>query len=454
MTDRPHRVSALLTDLYELTMAAGYFSEKMLAPATFSLFVRSRPKNWGYLVCAGLDDALSYLENLRFTGPEIDYLKGTGLFADDFLAFLSDLRFTGDVRAMREGEIFFAGEPILEVSAPVIEAQFVETYLINALHLQSMICTKASRCIHAAEGRPLIDFALRRTHGEDAGMKVARSSHIAGFSATSNTLAGMRYGIPISGTMAHSYITAFDDEIEAFRAFARAHPGNTTLLIDTYDTLSGARKACEVGREMKARGQKLRGVRLDSGDMAALSRQVRAILDEAGLGDTQVLASSGFDEYKIADALGAGALIDGFGVGTNMGVSRDAPSIDMAYKLVEYDGRPALKLSEDKVTSPCAKQVFRAFDGDGFFDHDVMALHDEDPPPGTEPLLIEVMREGERVFSETLDDARARCAAYVKRLPKTVARITAPADYIIVESEGLKRKIDEGRGRARDQIGD
>lgn len=452
MTNESDRISALLTDLYELTMAAGYFSEKMSAPATFSLFIRTHPKNWGYFVCAGLDDALEYLENLRFAEIEIDYLKRTALFADDFLDFLSGLRFTGDVMAMKEGEIFFANEPVLEVTAPIIEAQIVETYLINAMHLQSMICTKASRCISAAAGRPLIDFALRRAHGADAGMKVARSSHIAGFAATSNVLAGMRYGIPISGTMAHSYIAAFGDEIDAFRAFARAHADNTVLLIDTYDTLSGARKACEVGLEMKARGQKLRGLRLDSGDMAALSRSVRAILNEAGLEDVLVFASGGFDEYRIAEALADGALIDGFGVGTNMGVSSDSPSLDMAYKLVEYDGRPTLKLSADKETLPGAKQVFRITDGDGLAGRDVIALREEEPPHGGQPLLVDVMKSGARVFGGTLDGARGRCAASMGSFPEGVTRIAAPDEYAVVESEGLKQESTKARRLAGEQI--
>jgi nicotinate phosphoribosyltransferase len=446
MADKSDRMSALLTDLYELTMAAGYFSEKMTAPATISLFIRNQPKNWGYFVCAGLEDALTYLENLRFTEAELEYLQGTRIFDDDFLDFLSRLRFSGDVRAMKEGEIFFAGEPILEVTAPIIEAQIVETCLINAMHLGSMICTKASRCVGAAAGRPVVDFSLRRTHGADAGMMVARSSYIAGFRATSNVLAGYRHGIPISGTMAHSYITAFDDELEAFRAFARAHPDNAVLLIDTYDTLSGARKACQVGLEMRKRGQKLQGVRLDSGDMAMLSRHVRAILDDAGLHDTLVLASSGFDEYKIGDVLAAGALIDGFGVGTNMGVSRDAPSVDMAYKLVDYDGRSVLKLSADKVTLPGAKQVFRALDDGDLFDHDIIALRDEGPPPKCKPLLGDVMKKGKRMFEEGLEDAMKRCVVSLARLPRD------PEDYRIHESQGLKRDIEETQHRAEGQI--
>jgi nicotinate phosphoribosyltransferase len=283
-------------------------------------------------------------------------------------------------------------------------------------------------------------------------MKVARSSYIAGFRATSNVLAGERLGIPISGTMAHSYITAFAEEIEAFRAFARTHPDNTVLLIDTYDTLSGARKACEVGLEMKARGQKLRGVRLDSGDMAALSRSVRETLDAAGLQDTLVLASGGFDEYKIADALAAGALIDGFGVGTNMGVSADSPSLDMAYKLVEYDGGSTLKLSADKVTSPGAKQVFRAAGPGGLYERDIIALRGEAPPPGAEPLLREVMKHGKRVSRQTLDEARERLAASLDKLADGVARIIDPQEYAVVESEGLKQETTRATRRAEEQI--
>ncbi|NQU08539.1 MAG: nicotinate phosphoribosyltransferase [Candidatus Abyssubacteria bacterium] len=452
MAEEPNHISALLTDLYELTMAAGYYNEQMFAPATFSLFIRNHPKDWGYFVSGGLDDALNYLENFHFTKGDIDYLRGAGIFSGDFLDFLAALRFTGDVRAMKEGEIFFANEPMLEVTAPIIEAQIAETFLINAVHLQTLICTKASRCIKAAQGRALIDFALRRTHGADAGMKVARSSYIAGFKGTSNVLAGRRYGIPISGTMAHSYITAFDDEIDAFRAFARAHPDNTVLLIDTFDTLSGARKACEVGREMKKRGEKLRGVRLDSGNMAKLSNQVRTILDEAGLEHTMIFASSGFDEYTIADVLARGALIDGFGVGTNMGVSKDAPSVDMAYKLVEYDGRPVLKLSAEKVTLPAGKQVFRSLGDDGRFERDTIALYDEKAAAGEAALLARVMDKGKRIFSETLDDARRRCAASLARLPEGVARISDPAVYVPLESRALKEITKSVRHRAMMQI--
>ncbi|RJP74635.1 MAG: nicotinate phosphoribosyltransferase [Candidatus Abyssobacteria bacterium SURF_17] len=449
--DTPY-ASALITDLYELTMAASYFKEKMFAPATFSLFIRTYPKNWGYFVSAGLEEVLRYLERFRFTSDEIDYLRSTKMFSEEFLRFLATVKFTGEVWAMKEGEVFFADEPILEVTAPIIESQLVESYVINAVHLQSLICTKASRCMTVARGKTLIDFSLRRTHGAEAGLKVARSSYIAGFKGTSNVLAGQRYGIPISGTMAHSYVTAFDDEIESFRAFARTHPDNCVLLIDTYDTLSGARKACVVGREMKQRGQKLRGVRLDSGDMADLSKKVRQILDEAGLNDTLIFASSGFDEYKIDDVFTKGALIDGFGVGTNMGVSKDAPSTDMAYKLVEYDGKPVLKLSTDKMTLPAGKQVYRAFDRSGRFERDIIALREEKPIPGMTPLLANVMENGRATFTETIDDARKRCERSLKALPEDITRITTPGKYTVEESEQLRRETKEVEEQAKRQI--
>ena len=267
----PNPKSALVADLYELTMAASYFNEGMSAPATFSLFIRNSPKNWGYFVNAGLDDVLDFLENLRFDNAEIDYLKSTGIFSDEFLRYLAKVRFTGDAWAIKEGEVFFADEPIIEITAPIVEAQIVETFIINAVNLQTLIASKAARSVEAARGRPIIDFSLRRTQGSDAGLKVARASYLVGFTGTSNVLAGKLYGIPTFGTMAHSYVTSFHDEIDAFRVFAKNFPQMTTLLTDTYDDFVGARKAAEVGKEMEARGERLSSVRLDSGDIAAIS---------------------------------------------------------------------------------------------------------------------------------------------------------------------------------------
>lgn len=388
---------ALFTDLYELTMAACYFEQGMFEQATFSLFVRNYPPSRRYFVSAGLAEGLDYLKNLKFTPDDLDYLDQTGLFKPEFLSYLGKLRFSGDVYALPEGLIFFANEPILEVTAPLIEAQIVETFLINAVNLQTMIATKASRCVHAAWPRKLVDFSLRRTQGTDAGLKVARASFIGGFIGTSNVLAGKIYGIPVFGTMAHSYITSFAKEIDAFRAFAQTFPENTVLLVDTYDTIIGAAKAARVGKEMAQEGKKLKGVRLDSGDIANLSRKVRKILLKSGLQKVTIFASGGFDEYKIQKVFEQGADIDSFGVGTKMGVSADAPYLDIAYKMVRYDGRPVLKLSPGKMTLPSSKQIFRHTTSTGKLDRDIIGLRD-DKLKDAEPLLKKVMDKGEIIF--------------------------------------------------------
>ena len=384
-----------MTDLYELTMAAGYYARKMFDPATFSLYIRKYPSNRGYFVSAGLEDVLDYLESWHFTQEELDYLSGLKMFTDEFLHYLGTLGFSGEVHAIPEGRIFFRDEPILEVTAPIIEGQLVETFIINAINLHVSIATKASRCVHAAGGRKLVDFSLRRTQGTEAGLKVARASYLAGFGGTSNVSAGREYGIPVVGTMAHSFVTSFEHEIDAFRAFAEVFPDNTVLLIDTYDTVEGAKKAVTVGLEMKARGHQLRGVRLDSGDMAELSKQVREILDEAGMDEVRIFASGGFDEFKISRLLDRGASIDAFGVGTKMGVSADAPFTDMAYKLVQYGDRPVLKLSSGKKTLVGKKQVCRKGTSEGLTE-DTIALRDESALDG-EPLLKPVMSRGRRL---------------------------------------------------------
>jgi len=385
---------ALLTDLYELTMAASYFDHQMFEPATFSLFIRNYPPSRRYFVSAGLSDVLSYLQDLKFTPDDLEYLEETGLFKPEFLSYLEKFRFRGDVCAIPEGCLFFVNEPLLEVKAPLIEAQIVETFIINIVNFQSMIATKASRCIHAAWPRKLVDFSLRRTHGADAGLKVARASFIGGFIGTSNVLAGKIYGIPIFGTMAHSFITSFEDEIDAFRAFALTFPEDIVLLVDTYDTLSGTKIAAEVGKEMACMGKELKGVRLDSGDIARLSKEVRGILRKEGFADATIFASGGFDEYKIKRVLDQGGDIDSFGVGTKMGVSADAPYFDMAYKMVQYAGRPVLKLSPGKMTLASDKQVFRFTTTKGKLKRDVIGLRDDILTEG-EPLLKKVMDEGE-----------------------------------------------------------
>ena len=429
---------ALLTDLYQLTMAACYFDQGMQGEATFSLFIRKYPAQRGYFVAAGLAEALTYLETLRFTAADLAYLASTGLFQKRFLSFLEGLRFTGEVRALPEGSIFFTDEPILEVSGPIIEAQLAETFIINAINLQTMIATKASRVIHAAAGRPLIDFSLRRTQGSDAGLKVARASYLAGFAGTSNVLAGKVYGLPIFGTMAHSYITSFPHEIDAFRVFVQNFPDRTTLLIDTYDNISGARHAVTVAKEMAARGQRLEFVRLDSGDMAAISKDVRRILDDSGLGSVRILASGGFDEHKIAALLADGARIDAFAVGTKLGVSADAPYFDIAYKLVRYADRPVMKLSSGKVTLVDKKQVWRTFDDQGSMQRDVIARRDEAVSAGS-PLLETVMQGG-RITRPlpALQANRDYFRGQFARLPAAYKAIQDPARYPVSLSPGLK----------------
>ncbi len=439
MTEQPlgERL-ALLTDLYQLTMAASYFDQGMNEEATFSLFIRKYPPQRGYFVAAGLQEALHYLESLRFGGDDLAYLHSTGLFKSDFLDYLKGVRFTGQVHALPEGSLFFKDEPVLEVSAPIIEAQFVETFVLNAVSLLTLIATKASRSIHAAGARPLIDFSLRRTQGTDAGLKVARASYLAGFLGTSNVLAGKLYGIPIFGTMAHSYITSFPHEIEAFRAFSRVFPKITTLLIDTYDNLCGARHAIQVAQEMAARGEKVQFVRLDSGDIAAIAKDVRRVLDEAGLDQVRILASGGFDEFKIAEVLEAGGPVDSFAVGTKMGVSADAPYFDIAYKLVRYAGRPLMKLSTGKVTLVDKKQIWRTFDGQGRMVRDTIALRDE-TLPGQTPLLKEVMRDGKIVGTmPPLKESREFFRDQFARLPETYKALIDPPRYPVDLSPALQ----------------
>ncbi len=431
------RFSPLFTDLYELTMAAGYYAAGMDETATFSLFVRGQ-KNRGYYVFTGLDQVVSGLLGLRFADDEIRFLEKMGLFKDDFLEYLSLLRFTGNVKSMAEGEIFFPEEPVLEITAPIIQAQIIETYLINTISVSTLLTTKAARCIHAAKGIPLIDFSLRRTHGADAGMAIARSSYIAGFSGTSNVLAGKTLQIPISGTMAHSYVMAFKNEAAAFSHYADQFPDNAVFLIDTYDTIKGAETAVKVAREMKKKGHSLSGVRLDSGDMAQLSKKVRAILDNAGLHGVKILASSGFDEYKIDAVLRKGALIDGFGVGTAMGVSADAPFLDMVYKMVCLGKRDVRKLSSDKITLAGKKQVFRLKDNAGVFLEDIIGSAGEEVKGGI-PLLKTVINKGKCTLPmPALETIRNRFQSQFKRLGEGIKDNTNAKQYPVTISRRLK----------------
>ena len=437
----------LLTDLYQLTMAQSYFCEGHNEPAVFSLFIRKYPPHRGYFVSCGLEDVLGYLESFHFTPRAIDLLYGTRILSDDFLSYLSTLRFTGAVRAIPEGRLFFRDEPVLEVTAPIIEAQLVETYIINQMNLQCMIAGKAARCVDAARGRSVVDFSLRRTQGTDAGMKVARAAYIAGFSGTSNVLAGVAYGIPLAGTMAHAYISSYEREIDAFRAFARNFPERSILLIETYDAVAGAHKAVEVAREMAARGRRLQGVRIDSGDLLTLGRTVRRILDEAGLQDVRMVGSGGLDEFDLDELVRRGAPYDAYGVGTRMGVSADAPWTDMAYKLVRYGNRPVLKLSTGKASLPDAKQVFR-FMASGRMHHDVIALHDERIDGGV-PLLEPVMADGQCLRPHPgLAQLRERFGEEYLNLDDSCKIIYEPAAYPVEVSARLQLLTDEIRQQA------
>ncbi len=428
---------ALLTDLYELTMAQAYFHSGRRGPATFSLFVRGPGKDRGYFVAAGLEDALDFLASLAFDGAAVDYLRSTGVFAADFLDYLRTLRFTGSVRALPEGRLFFADEPILEMTAPIIEAQIVETFLINQIHLQSLLATKAARCVAAAGGRGVVDFALRRTHGVDAGMKAARASYLAGCAGTSNVLAGKRYGIPVMGTMAHAFVSSFEREIDAFRAYAKSFPDGCVLLLDTYEPIAGAKNAVVVARELAARCKRLRGARIDSGDLAALAREVRRIFDEAGFRDVQIIASGGLDEYDLAEFTAQNVPFDSYGVGTQMGISGDRPWLDMAYKLVAMDGRPVLKLSRGKASTPGEKQIFRRRNG-GRLAGDVIALAGE--PWDGEPLLETVMERGAiKAPHPALGELRERFRAEFALLDESVKAVRAPDRFPVELSPALRR---------------
>ncbi len=433
--------SALLTDLYELTMSAGYFKRGMHEEATFDLFVRELPDSRNFLIACGLEQALDYLQSLHFTSESINYLGTLGLFEDDFLDYLGNFRFTGEVWAMPEGEAVFAREPLLRVTAPLIEAQIAESFLLNCVGFQTMIASKAARIALATRDREFIDFSLRRDHGADAGLKAARAAYIAGASATSNVLAGQAFGIPVNGTMAHSYIMAFEDEVAAFKAFAEDFPHVATLLIDTFDAEEGARRVVRLAGDLHREGIRIRGVRIDSGELGELSRSVRKILDDGGLTDAGIVLSGDLDEYRIEELVGKDTPVKAFGVGTQLGTSGDAPSLGGVYKLVAENGRAKIKLSTGKATLPGLKQVFRHIDN-GCYSGDVIALVDEDVPGGR-PLLEPVMQHGKRIDEpESLDILRKRCV-------KTLAAL--PADLRSLEPRGSFYPVEEAP-RLRDLV--
>ncbi len=411
--------SILLTDLYELTMLQAYYDRGMNDVAVFEFFSRKLPRERGFLMAAGLEQVIEYLSGLHFSAGEIEYLESTRRFSAGFLKTLEDLSFTGDVYAMPEGTVFFRDEPILRVVAPLREAQLIESRIVNLLHFQTIVASKAARSVLTAPDTLLIDFGMRRAHGAEAGLLSARASYIAGFSGTATVLAGMRYGIPVFGTMAHSFIQAHESEVQAFENFARSHPANATLLIDTYDTVGAARKVVALAAQLEKEGIVIKGVRIDSGDLGQYARQVRRVFDEGGMRGITIFASSGLDEYALRDLIAAGAPIDGYGVGTRMNTSADAPFLDCAYKLVEYAGRPKRKRSEGKATWPGRKQVFRRLDADGRITGDALTV-EGDLQEGV-PLIEPVMIAGERLkpsppVAALRNHAREQLASLPERL--------------------------------------
>lgn len=434
--------SVLLTDLYQLTMGQAYFDQGMHEVAVFEFFVRKLPTTRNFLMAAGLEQALDFLDHFHFTVEEIEWLATCGRFSDRFVDYLATLRFTGDVHAMPEGTLFFPNEPILRITAPMPQAQLVESRLINILNFQSLIASKAARCVLAAPDKLLIDFGLRRAHGAEAGLWAARASYLAGFAGSATVLAAPRFGIPVFGTMAHSFVQAHDDEELAFEHFARAQPDNVVLLIDTYDTERGAQRVVHLAPRLKDRGIEIKAVRLDSGDLADHARKVRKILDDGGLRETGIFSSGSVDEYVMADLIKAGAPIGGFGIGTHLDTSNDAPYLDCAYKLQEYAGLARRKRSEGKATWPGRKQVYRYYALDGAYSHDVLTL-ESDTQDG-EPLIKPYMQNGNRLQAgESLADIRNRAATQLQRLAFQLRQLEAAKLYDVRISAALQALAEE-----------
>jgi nicotinate phosphoribosyltransferase len=435
---------ALLVDLYELTMAAGYFEHGVDARATFELFVRQLPRERSYLVASGIDAALEYLECLRFTEEDVRYLRAQPAFrtvSDPFFEHLRRFRFSGDVDAVREGTLVFAEEPILRVTAPVEEAQIVETYLLSVVNFETLVASKAARVVRAAGRASVLEFGTRRAHGPEAGLRAARAAYVGGCAATSNVLAGMRYGLPIAGTAAHSWTQIFPSERRSFEALVETFPDTAILLIDTYDSLAGAEIAATLGRPVS-------GVRLDSGELLEKSRHVREILDRHGLHETQIVASGDLNEHKIQELVANGAPIDSFGVGTDLATSRDVPALSVVYKLVEFvrdrQVHYTTKFSEEKVYWPGRKQVFR-FSQAGRFHHDLLARAEEEYPEAV-PLLEPALRAGKRVIArEPLAEVRARSMANLGQLPEPYHALRDAPLYPVEKSAALDRLLEEVR---------
>jgi nicotinate phosphoribosyltransferase len=430
--------SALLTDLYQLTMVQAYLQQRMEEEAVFEFFVRKLPPHRNFLVAAGLEQVVEFLSHLHVSADELAWLESTGRFKPVLLQYLERLRFTGDVDAMPEGTIFFPNEPILRIIAPLPLAQLVETRVMNLLNFQTMIASKAARSVLVSGGKPIIDFGLRRAHGAEAGLLAARASYLAGFAGSATVLAGMQYDVPTYGTMAHSFVQAHKDEAAAFEHFAQSQPDNVVLLIDTYDTEAGARHVVTLAPRLKTKGIPVKGVRLDSGDLAEHARNVRRILDEGGLQDAQILASGNLDEYRLQSLVAGGAPIDSFAVGTAMTTSADAPSLDSAYKLQEYAKRPRRKRSEGKATWPGRKQVYRQYASDGTLVHDIVTTLDDQQ--AGEPLLQPVMKEGRNLADQPkLTELRQRAAAQLSRLPDAMRTLESVPPYEVRIAEALQQ---------------
>lgn len=437
---------ALLVDLYELTMAAAYFEHRIECRATFELFVRHLPRERGYLVAAGLESALDFLENLHFTDEDVQFLRPQPAFqtvSSEFFDYLRRLRFTGEVHAILEGTLVYADEPLLRVTAPVLEAQIVETYLLSVLNFETLVASKAARVVRAAGGRGVLEFGTRRAHGPEAGVRAARAAYVGGCVATSNVLAGLRYGVPLAGTAAHSWTQIFPSERESFEALLETFPESAILLIDTYDPIAGAEIAATLGKPVP-------GVRLDSGELLEKSRLVRAILDRHGHRKAKIVASGDLNEFRIAELVSRGAPIDLFGVGTDLATSRDVPALSVVYKLVEVerDGRVEYrtKFSEQKVHYPGRKQVFR-FSRDGMFDHDVVARADE-ILVGGDPLLRPVMQDGRRILpAEKLETIQARARENLRRLAEPYHLLLDAPAYPVSKSDALERLLEAVQAR-------
>ena len=441
--------SALVTDFYQLAMLNTYFDLGMEDTAVFELFVRRLPPQRNFLMTAGLAQVVDFLDNLAFEAEELEYLASDKRLHRGFIDHLAEFRFTGDVHAMPEGTVFFAEEPVLRITAPISQAQLVESRVINILHMQTLVASKASRFVIAAEGRRLVDFGLRCSHGAEAGVFAARASYLAGLDGTATVMAGMRFGVPTLGTMAHSFIQTHDDEAQAFANFAHSQPGNVTLLVDTYDIEAGTKKVVALAAQLKNSGEVINAVRIDSGDLGECAKIVRDILDQGGYPDIGIMVSGSLDEHRVAALVRDGAPVDGFGVGTNLDVSPDAPVLDCVYKLQEYAGQARRKRSANKHTWPGAKQVYRRFSDAGVMLEDTVTLAD-DPHTG-EPLLRSIMKNGERL--EGLPDLatiRAHAAKGLNQLPKSLRQLNQQPAYPVTISNSVRelaKQVDAARER-------